>query len=141
MYAEVLPDRAALAVDHLKLFNQWQMLMAKLYVLGDRFDVPRLKQASRKLQASNLLSRWNTDPPYFEAIKFAYQNLPGDDILLKLYTDVYAKNYGYTDAQEARLNAERLPHDFLVSVMMRYSRLFGLDRSRLSVKDYTGTEA
>jgi hypothetical protein len=135
MYAEVLPEKVA--VD---LFHQWQMLMAKLYVLGDRFEVPKLKQASRKFQAGDLLSRWNTDPPYFEAIKFAFENLPSDDVLLQLYTDVYAKNYRYTDAKEARLNAERLPHDFLVSVMMRYSTTLGSDRPRLSIKDYTGAE-
>lgn len=136
MYAEVLPDKVA--VD---LANQWQMLIAKLYVLGDRFEVPKLKQASRKLQASDLLSRSNTDPPYFEAIKFAFENLLSNDVLLQLYTDVFAKNYKYTEAKEAKLNAERLPHDFLVSVMMRYSMTLGSDRPRLSVKDYTGTEA
>jgi hypothetical protein len=136
MYAEVLPEKVA--VD---LFNEWQMLMAKLYVLGDRFEVPKLKQASRELQASHLLSRSNTDPPYFEAIKFASENLPSGDVLLQLYADVFAKNYKVTIAKEARLNAERLPHDFLVSVMMRYSMVLGSNRLRLSVKDYTGTEA
>jgi hypothetical protein len=45
-----------------------------------------------------------------------------------------------TDAKEARLNAERLPRDFLVSVMMRYSKVLGSDRPRLSIKDYTGAE-
>jgi hypothetical protein len=136
MYAEVLPEKVA--VD---LFNEWQMLMAKLYVLGDRFEVPKLKQASRELQASHLLSRSNADPPYFEAIKFASENLPSGDVLLQLYADVFAKNYKVTNAKEARLNAERLPHDFLVSVMMRYSMALVPNRLRLSVKDYTGTEA
>ena len=136
LYAEVLQENFTVA-----LFNEWQMLMAKLYVLGDRFEVPKLKQASRELQASHLLSRSNTDPPYFEAIKFASENLPSGDVLLQLYADVFAKNYKVTIAKEARLNAERLPHDFLVSVMMRYSMVLGSNRLRLSVKDYTGTEA
>lgn len=142
MYSEVLPNEApnskGVTVDS---FNQWQILMVKLYILAGHFEAPRFKFAVLKLQVSNLLRHSNIHPPHSEAINIAFENLPRGDILLQLYTDVYAMNYKYTDENEVRLNAERPPRDFLVSVMMRYSTMLGSDRPKLNIEDYIGTEA
>jgi hypothetical protein len=63
-------------------FNQWQILMAKLYIFADRFEVPRLKSAALDIQASNLLCHSNIHPPHSETVKFVFENFPKGDVLL-----------------------------------------------------------
>lgn len=97
--------------------------MNRVYVFSDRFEALDLKRVALKLLTETLLSPSNQHAPYVEATKVAFENLPDGDPLLRLLADVHCEKYKYMDENNAEMEAQGLPHDFLVCLMMRYSKI------------------
>ena len=117
--------------------HEWELQMNRVYVLSDRFEALDLKRVALKLLTETLLSPSNQHAPYVEATKVAFENLPDGDPLLRLLVEVHCEKYKYMDEKNAEMEAQGLPHDFLVCVMMRYSKIrVGTGQLQLDVKDY-----
>jgi hypothetical protein len=63
---------------------------------------------------------------YYEAVIHAFANLPARDSILELMVDSHCKDFDEDQDSEDNGEMERrskLPHEFLLRVMLRYGRL------------------
>jgi hypothetical protein len=63
---------------------------------------------------------------YYEAVIHAFANLPARDSILELMVDSHCKDFDEDQDNEDNGEMERrskLPHEFLLRVMLRYGRL------------------
>lgn len=121
-YTRTLPD----CVKHgIQEYNNWQMLLAKVYVFGDRFNIPGLKTAALHMQNTNDSKRkqpWILlQPPCCEVIKFVHGNLPENDAFLQLLVDRICCGNSFTDAEQGEHGLRSLPNDLLMKIIIQYN--------------------
>jgi hypothetical protein len=97
--------------DH---YNKWQMLLAKVYVFADRFNVPKLKTDVRA-------ERIWWQPACREVIEFVYGNLPENDILVQLLVKSFCRGDGFANAEQTKHDLRSLPYELLVRIIMQYN--------------------
>jgi hypothetical protein len=112
-YMRTLPyrDLDVMDEDH---YNKWHMLLAKVYVFGDRFNIPRLKTDA-------LAERIWWQPACREVIEFVYGNLPENDILVQRLIKSFCRGDGFANAEQAEHDLRSLPHELLVRIIMQYN--------------------
>ena len=115
-YTRMLP---ACAKNHTEEYRQ--MLLAKVYVFGDRFNVPGLKTAALEMQRINDIERMQPEPPYCELIKFVYENLPENDTFTQLLVNNFCYGDKFTNAEQAENELRSFPHGLLVKIIMQYN--------------------
>ena len=100
----------------------------KALVFGDRFLVPVFRQAVHNCIVDTLLYDEDgcpRDPTCFAATKYAYENLPSDHSILKLFLDYHCRHWDVTvDDEEngiAALIRTDLPPTLLIRMVARYS--------------------
>ena len=105
--------------------NKWQMLLAKVYVFGDRFNIPGLKSAALNMQKTNASERqqpWGVmQPPCCKVIKFVYENLPENDTFMQLLVNNFCCGDKFTNAEQAENELRSFPHGLLVKIIMEYN--------------------
>jgi hypothetical protein len=106
-----------------------ERLMMEVYVFADRFLVPQLKVALFRFFANFC----NNDaiPPYYEAIIYAFDNLPSTSpmltLLVKLHCAYWTDSSDTTDNGELELRHE-LPQDFFLRGMAQFAK--GRDKEK-----------
>ena len=106
-----------------------ERLMMEVYVFADRFLVPQLKAALFRFFANFC----NNDgiPPYYEAIIYAFDNLPSTspmlNLLVKLHCAYWTESSDTSDNGELELRHE-LPHDFFLRGMAQFAK--GRDKEK-----------
>jgi hypothetical protein len=123
VYTRILPD----CVKHeMEDYNKRQMLLAKVYVFGDRFNIPGLKTAALNMQKTNDSKRkqpWMLlQPPCCEVIKFVYGNLPENDTFAQLLVSNFCCGDSFTNAEQGEHELRSLLLDLLVKIIMQYNK-------------------
>jgi len=103
----------------------------KALVFGDRFLVPVFRQAIHNCIVDTLLydeDRCPREPTCFTATKYAYENLPSDHSILKIFLDFHCRHWDVTgngadDVESAitELIERDLPPTLLIRMIARYS--------------------
>lgn len=94
--------------------RQVTITYVEAYVFADRFQAPEFKKAVLQKISTKLVS-------YSEVIVYAFNHLPGDDILLELLVDIRCAYYKSGPYESWEIEDPKiLPHDFLVRVMVRF---------------------
>ena len=112
-YTRILPYRDLNVMDE-EEYDKWLMLLAKVYVFGDRFNVPGLMADTRAERI------WR-QPACRDVIKFLYEHLPENDILMERLVKSFCRGDGFTDAEQGEQELRSLPHEFLVRIIMQYN--------------------
>ncbi|KAF1964931.1 hypothetical protein BU23DRAFT_561468 [Bimuria novae-zelandiae CBS 107.79] len=111
--------------------------VTRLYVLADRFIMPKLKQLALEIAFTEFDEYvW----PALNTIKFAFESLPEGDPFLQLLVDQHCLYYdggGFYNRYELETQEcfGKLPGGFLVGVMRRYAEMVKKER-RLRFEDY-----
>lgn len=104
--------------------QQAERLMMKVYVFADRFLVPELGVAMFRYFANFCNNGGN--PPYYDAILYAFDNLPSTSpmltLLVKLHCAYWNENSDTEDNGELELRQD-LPHDFLLRGMEHFAKM------------------
>lgn len=95
-------------------YDKWLMLLAKVYVFGDRFNVPGLQVDTRA-------ERIWWQPACRDVIVFLYEHLPENDILMERLVKSFCRGNGFADTEQAEHDVRSLPHEFLVRIIMQYN--------------------
>lgn len=96
-------------------FESRHMAQIKTYVLADRF----MAAVFRKVVGNNIVNANSLMPPWYEVVIYAYSNLRSEDMMLRFLVDTHCAYCGDDPPGEVKLYPEP-PHEFLVSVMIRY---------------------
>ncbi|KAF1974612.1 hypothetical protein BU23DRAFT_96408 [Bimuria novae-zelandiae CBS 107.79] len=110
--------------DSTRQFQLAERQMIKAYVLADRFIVPQFRVAIFDYFA-NLCNRCGT-PPYYDAIIYAFDNLPPTSamltLLVKLHCAYWDEKSDTMDDRELKLR-EELPQDFFLRGMFQFAKM------------------
>jgi hypothetical protein len=110
----------------------------KVLVVADRIIAPIFKQAAYNKLVSDAIVN---ETPAYEPVIYAFANLPTDSPILTLLVELQYREYRIGDDTSENGELERrrkLPHDFLVRVMLRFtqSREDAYDDEDLDPCDY-----
>jgi len=90
--------------------------LTRWYVLADRFIVPDFKECLIDLA----LEEFQDQSPWYQAIIYAWTNLPEDSPFLRLLVDAHCHNWSIgSDERELQSNIDALPSCFLYRAMWR----------------------
>lgn len=112
-----LPASGCLDTDEMES----DLSKVRCVIFGDSYAATKFQIECEREIITNLV---NDGVPYFEPIILAFANLPPTNNLLRAMVDSHV--HGYEDDNE---NADhikmcaKLPHDFLVQIMVRYSQV------------------
>lgn len=91
--------------------------LAQAYIFADRYDVPELRQCIFDLFDNYKRNRWL---PSFETIICAFDNLPENSKLCKLFIDLYGDDWESSkDDDNEKEMRKRLPMSFVLPLMTR----------------------
>ncbi|KAK4496916.1 hypothetical protein PRZ48_011365 [Zasmidium cellare] len=98
------------------------MLLIRLYVLADRFDIPQLRHDTMDYLQNGVYH--NPDVlPSFEAVTHAFDNLPSNSKLRLWLVHIFAYTWNPDlDSPEQVAKRESLPKDFILEVMLTNTR-------------------
>jgi len=113
------------------IFRHAQLLRIKACVFGDRFMAFSFKKAAH----NQYISEKDIKVPWYEHIKYAFENLAEDDLLLTAQVDFhcYAWDPNQDDEDELEVRPQ-LPNSFFVRVMMRYQQLISVSSDENTLK-------
>jgi hypothetical protein len=114
-----------------------QLALVKAYVFGDRILSPVFHRAVRNV----LIHTLTDDLAYYKAVIYAFANLSTEDPVLNLMVDkhcaVFSEELDEYDGEKQRRC--QLPSEFLIRVMLRYSRVKNAGwKDELKPCDYHG---
>ena len=113
------------------------MRWTKAYCFADRLQCAKFKHAVHARFVREITLGSNS--LCFPVINYAFANLPSEDILLKLFVDTHCRWYvAGLDVCEEITDLDRLPKDFLIRVMHRYSYVIAekITHKKLKGGDY-----
>ncbi|KAJ4361299.1 hypothetical protein N0V95_002001 [Ascochyta clinopodiicola] len=130
-YTELYTEDTHTAGEYFRWEKQLQQ--TKAYVFGGRFQSPAFQKAVYKTILDEL-----DDLPFYEAVTWAFANLPAEDPLLQLMVDANCHSFSKeSDSPQEVEDRKQLPHEFLVRVMLRYGDLVSKhDREPLDAANY-----
>ncbi|KAJ8112973.1 hypothetical protein OPT61_g4788 [Boeremia exigua] len=109
--------------DRPKEHQETEITILKAYVFAEQYDILGFKQALldnfiRSFLDSDINGASMSGVPFFKTITYAFENLPSEDILLKLFVDVYCYYFdALMDSQEEVDDRNHLPRAFLIRTM------------------------
>ncbi|KAJ4294541.1 hypothetical protein N0V90_008232 [Kalmusia sp. IMI 367209] len=107
------------------------MLLAGLYVFADRYNIPDLKTRALAI-AFEYYAQDN--PPSYDAVTYAFHNLPTSSPYLRLLVDAHCVHWDpEVDDSGDEEDFESLPHVFLKMVVTKYSRISRNSRSKIAL--------
>ncbi|KAI4630527.1 hypothetical protein J4E80_001465 [Alternaria sp. BMP 0032] len=116
-----------------------QLARTKALIFGDRVLSPAFYEATRDSLINHLIKK----STLYEAVIHGFAHLPKDHAILNLFVEKHCRDY--EDADDTVENGElvlrsSLPHDFLMRVMIRYSRFKkeGVPQNDVNPCDYHG---
>ncbi|XTI89530.1 hypothetical protein V2W45_1241817 [Cenococcum geophilum] len=136
LYTERLP-RTKKEVDETGVLGGRELVssytgleFAELYIFADMYDVPGLRrQVMDRIFAASVL-------PKYAVVVLAFAKLPTTTPLCRFFVDVYCQRFRESDDDESeRKQREKLPHEFLLGVMLRHAKIMG----RLRAKEMTSS--
>jgi len=107
--------------------------MIQLYIFADQYDIPQLRNPMCDwLYLGNEFHGL----PQYACIILAFESLPETSALCRILVDISACRFKrYNDDEGEQTHYPRLPHSFLLQVMLRMSEL------RQSLEEREGDEA
>lgn len=124
LYRQTMPVSAGWGVTEVTKLCPSMMtrcnLLACLFVLADRFIVPKLKPDLTKLTVT--FFNTFTGVPNHETITYAYGNLSPHSPFLQLLADAYCKNWKPSRDYKEWKSVGELPKDFFRRLVYRYAR-------------------
>lgn len=104
---------------------------AELYIFADMYDVPVLRrQVMDRIFAASVL-------PKYAVVVLAFSRLPTSAPLCRFFVDVYCQRFRESDDDESeRKQREKLPHEFLLGVMLRHAKIMGRLRAKEMLPSY-----
>lgn len=114
--------------------------MLSLYVFGDKFDVPQLRRDAIDNMSEFLFT--TRTPPQSTVVSLAYDCLPENSPMIKLFIDAYARVGDESHIQAARV--EDIPMEFFIDVLLQMKSTFvgeynSCDYHGHDVKDHAET--
>ncbi|KAF9693742.1 hypothetical protein EKO04_008147 [Ascochyta lentis] len=116
-----------------------QIPMMKACAFANRMLSPDFLHAMEHRLIDHFIASGNV--PFYEAIIFAFENLPPTSLILKALVDAHCRSFD--EAEDTEENGElelrsQLPNTFLVDVMLRYVKLKSRKQTLLDRCDYHG---
>lgn len=108
------------SAEWLDIAGKLQKGVLSLYIFGDRFDVPQLRRDAID-EISEFLFTTQT-PPRSKVVSFAYDHLPANSPMIKLFIDAYARVGDESHVQAAR--AQDIPMEFFIDVLLQMKSTF-----------------
>lgn len=103
------------SAEWLAIVRKLQKGLLSLYVFGDKFDVPQLRCDAID-EMSEFLFTTGT-PPQSTVVSFAYDYLPDNSPMIKLFTDAYSQVGDEGHIQAAR--NQDIPMEFFIDVLFQ----------------------